>query len=97
MLKHSTDRVRAHAARFLNLQLTQLAPNMVIMARASSAAGEGDQAAQVEAAAETAKRVVEEVLGREAAAMLMRYVDLSDVQAEGRLSQLASALQFFIG
>lgn len=111
MLRHSSDRVRAHAARFLNLFLTQLAPSQVDTA-VSSASGAGgisggepsspvadseDELTQVREAATSAKHAVEDALGREAGAMLMRHVELSDIQAESRLSQLASALQFFIG
>ncbi|RMZ53468.1 hypothetical protein APUTEX25_003290 [Auxenochlorella protothecoides] len=83
VLRHGGDRVRAHAARFLNLLLTHLAPAL---------RGEG-----VEEDVAASGRSVQSVLGREASAMLHRKVDLADAQAEGKLSQLANALQFFMG
>lgn len=83
VLRRGSDRVRAHAARFLNLLLTHLAPAL----RGPSTEEDIVLAAQG----------VIGVLGREASAMLHRRVDLADVQAEAKLAQLSNALQFFMG
>lgn len=83
VLRRGSDRVRAHAARFLNLLLTHLAPAL----HGPTTEEDIGQAAQG----------VISVLGREASAMLHRRVDLADVQAEAKLAQLSNALQFFMG
>ena len=83
VLRRGSDRVRAHAARFVNLLLTHLAPAL----HGPTTEEDIVQAAQG----------VISVLGREASAMLHRRVDLADVQAEAKLAQLSNALQFFMG
>lgn len=77
----------------------------------SGAAGSGEAAAEgsgdddgvpeasrptVVQSLEAARQGVEEVLGADAAALLMRKVSLSEHQAESKLEQLGQALSFFL-
>lgn len=86
------EKVRSWAARFLNLTLTHLFPALLERERVVA----GNIIADVENCFTSARHGVEEMLGRDAAALLMRKVDLQDHQAESKLEQLGQALSFFL-
>jgi hypothetical protein len=93
LLKSSGERVRAHAARFLNLLLAQLAPELLERAEQAPAQppsaeqradgpGQGPsergRGRQVAGAVERAREALGTLLGREAQAMLSRRIALGD-------------------
>ncbi|GAB4814796.1 hypothetical protein N2152v2_001842 [Parachlorella kessleri] len=103
----AADKVRSWGARFLNLLMTHVAPSLVGAANSSEVSGsQGTEAAaeadgvpnglSMQQSLEAARAGVEEVLGRDAAALLMRKVNLQEGQAEMKLEQLGQALSFFL-
>ena len=86
------EQARASAARFLNLLITQVVPSLAAPEGGAGAAGE-----HVEGAVARARAAVAARLGKEAAAMVGRRIDLADAAAEAKLQQLAAALHFFLG
>ena len=90
--------------------MTHVAPSLVgaaVTAKCSEALGSrGTEAAaeadgvlnglSVQQSLEAARAGVEEVLGRDAAALLMRRVNLQEGKAEMKLEQLGQALSFFL-
>ena len=106
----AADKVRSWGARFLNLLMTHVAPSLAAAAvpansseasgtRGTEAAAEADgvpNGLSMQQSLEAARAGVEEVLGRDAAALLMRRVNLQEGQAEMKLEQLGQALSFFL-
>lgn len=96
------DKVRSWGARYLNLVLTHLAPALADAEAARGGGGSGGEGgseggqARVQVSLEAARQGVEQVLGQDAAALLMRKVNLADRAAESKLEQLGQALSFFL-
>lgn len=90
------DKVKAWGARFLNLILTHLAPALLEESPLVPSDGGSSSREAVQQSLEAAKKGVEEVLGRDAAALLMRKVSLQEGAAESKLEQLGQALSFFL-